>query len=209
MTIIKQDSRILFQGDSVTDCRRDRKEPAGLGSGYPLIVASMFPALFPNHGVEFINRGIGGNRAKDLINRWQTDCIDLKPDLLSIMIGINDTWRRYDAQDPTSTKQFAENYRQILKMTRENLDCEIILIEPYVLHVPADRLTWREDLDPKREVIRQLATEFKTRFIPMDELFAKAATQQSPAFWCPDGVHPSPAGHGLIAKAWLNEVQAL
>ncbi len=210
MTKIKPNSVVLFQGDSITDCGRNRNDINSLGTGYPLITAGMFSALYPEHGVKFINKAISGNRTKDLVSRWQKDCLDLKPDFVSLMIGINDVWRRYDrANDPTSVETFTENYRTILNLTRENLDAEIMIFEPYLLHTPADRLQWREDLDPKRQAVRQLAAEFKTIFIPMDKIFQTAATKQEPSFWCPDGVHPAPAGHGLIAKAWLEAIKAL
>lgn len=209
MSLLKPNYTVLFQGDSITDCDRNRQDPNSLGNGYPLVVASLFPALYPEYALKFINRGISGNRTKDLLARWQEDCLDLKPDIISIMIGINDVWRRYDGNDPTSLDDFTNNYRQLLTITRQNSQAKIIILEPYVLHVPEDRLTWREDLDPKREVVKALAGEFDARFIPMDSIFQAASQSQAPEFWCPDGVHPAPAGHGLIAKAWLETVKAL
>lgn len=209
MTIIKPNSTVLFQGDSITDCNRDRNDLNHLGVGYPLLVASFFSALYPELNVNFINKGISGNLSRDLVNRWENDCLELKPDFISIMIGINDVWRRYDAANhQTSIEEFSSNYRKILTMTRENLDADILLLEPYVLHTPADRLEWRVDLDPKREAVRNLAQEFDCIFVPIDQMFQEAATKKEPSFWCPDGVHPAPAGHGLIANAWLKAVKA-
>lgn len=127
---------------------------------------------------------------------------------VSIYIGINDTWRRYDRDDLTSTELFAERYRQLIVQTKEQLNAKIILIEPFVLPVPEDRRNWREDLDSKIQAVRQLASEFQTLYVPLDGLFAAASAQTSPAYWAPDGVHPSPAGHALIADAWLKAVQA-
>jgi len=210
MTIIKPNSTVLFQGDSITDCGRDRSNPYSLGDGYPLLIASLFPALFPAHNVKFINRGISGNRTKHLVERWQADCIELKPDYVSIMIGINDVWHAFDKHiEPVSIEQFTANYRQILTAIREQLDAQILLMEPFVLHTPADRIQWRSDLDPKRVVVRKLAQEFEAIFIPIDEIFQAATDHQAPGYWCPDGVHPSPAGHGIIAKAWLEAVKAI
>ncbi|HHT36676.1 MAG: SGNH/GDSL hydrolase family protein [Candidatus Wallacebacter cryptica] len=209
MTIIKPNSTVLFQGDSITDCGRDRNDPDSLGRGYALMAAGMFSALYPEHKVKFINRGISGNRTEHLVARWQADCIDLQPDFVSIMIGINDVWHAYNKRIETvSIDQFTANYRHILNLTREHLDAEILLMEPYVLHIPEDRMLWREDLDPKREAVRKLAQEFDAIVIPMDEIF-QAVAADDPGFWCPDGVHPAPAGHGLIAKAWLEAVKAL
>lgn len=208
MTIIKPNSVVLFQGDSITDCGRNRKDLHSLGSGYPLIAAGLFSALYPKYNVRFINKGIGGNRVKDLAARWHQDCLDLQPDFVSVMIGINDVWRRYDANDVTSVSSFEKSLYQILKLTKDNLAADILLFEPYVLHTPPDRYSWREDLDPKRQAVRRLAQRFDAIFIPMDEIFQAAVIENTAEFWCPDGVHPSPAGHGLIAKAWLQAVES-
>lgn len=206
---IKQGDVVLFQGDSITDAGRNREAPGDLGKGYAFMAAALFGAAYPHLQVTFLNRGIGGNRTIDLLNRWQPDCIDLKPDWVSIYIGINDTWRRYDSNNPTSTEQFEANYRQLLVRTKEALnDAKLVLVEPFVLPVPEDRKTWREDLDPKIQVVRELAREFGALLVPLDGLFAQASTTAPAAYWAHDGVHPSPAGHALIAKAWLRTVGA-
>lgn len=208
-TIIKPNSTVLFQGDSITDCGRDRNDPHSLGRGYPLITAAMFSALYPEHNVKFLNRGISGNRTEHLVARWQEDCIDLKPDFVSIMIGINDVWHAFNKNIETVPhEQFADNYRTILQMIRDHLDAQILLMEPFVLHTSEDRALWRPDLDPKREIVKRLAQEFDAIFVPIDSIMQEAANKLGPGFWGPDGVHPSPAGHGLIAKSWLEVVGA-
>jgi acyl-CoA thioesterase I len=201
-------SLILFQGDSITDAGRSRQDPDDLGSGYSALVAAWYSALFPQKKVRFLNRGISGNRASDLRIRWDIDCLDLRPDWVSILIGINDTWRRYDSNDPTSTEDYRQNYRAILEATRK-VGARILILEPFVLPVPEDRRGWRVDLDPKIQVARDLAREFATVYIPLDGVFAAAAVEREPAFWLPDGVHPSQAGHALIAQTWLKAVQAI
>lgn len=207
---IRQGARILFQGDSITDCGRDHQVPGSLGNGYVHMLAGMLAGLHPALGAECLNRGISGNRTGDLLNRWDKDCLDLKPDVLSIMIGINDVWRRYDRKMPTDAATYRDNYRLLLERTREALpSLQLILLEPFLLPVPEDRIQWREDLDPKIDAVRHLAREYKAMFVPLDGFFAAASMHQPPAFWAPDGVHPSPAGHGLIAKAWLEAVGAL
>lgn len=203
MSRLQQGDVVLFQGDSITDCGRDRNNPESLGGGYPLLVDSLFGMKYPELGVKFLNRGIGGNRVVDLNERWQEDCLDLKPTWVSIYIGINDCWRRYDSGDPTSTEDFKAGYRRLIERTKEALDASLILIEPFVLPYPEDRKAWREDLDPKIHAVRELAVEYNTLLVPLDGLFAAASARREAAFWAPDGVHPSPAGHGLIAKAWL------
>ena len=200
---------VLFQGDSITDAGRSRDNPAELGRGYANVVAAWFGMLHPELQVRFLNRGISGNRAVDLRARWQADCLDLKPDWVSILIGINDTWRRYDRNDPTAAADYASAYREILERTRDAARARLILLEPFVLPHPADRQAWREDLDPKIAAGRDLAREFGAIYIPLDGLFAAATTRREPAFWAADGVHPSQAGHAFIAHAWLQAVEAL
>lgn len=210
--LIEPQATVLFQGDSITDAGRSREDDGDLGRGYAAMVAAWFSALYPAHEIRFINRGISGNRARDLRARWQEDCLDLNPTWISILIGINDTWRRYDADDPTSTEAYAADYRAILEAigsTQDRRQRCLIILEPFVLAVPEDRAAWRIDLDPKITVARTLAREFGALYVPLDGLFAAAATQREMAFWLPDGVHPSPAGHALIAQAWLRAVRAI
>ncbi|MEJ5197522.1 MAG: SGNH/GDSL hydrolase family protein [Anaerolineae bacterium] len=208
-TLIEDNALVLFQGDSITDAGRNYADPADLGTGYAMLVAAWFSAAYPEKRVRFLNRGISGNRVRDLRQRWQRDCLDLRPTWVSILIGINDTWRRYDSGDPTSAEAFERDYRAILTATRDRLAARLIICEPFLLPVPDDRIAWREDLDPKIAAVRRLAREFDALYIPLDGLFAAAATRREPAFWLPDGVHPTPAGHALTAQAWLRTVRAL
>ena len=136
--MLKDEAVILFQGDSVTDAGRSREDDAQLGLGYPRLVSSLLSASYPELGLQFINRGISGNRVRDLKARWSEDCLELKPDILTILIGINDCWRRYDREDPTSPEQYEEDYRWILTQTQERTAAQIILLEPFVLPYPPD-----------------------------------------------------------------------
>jgi len=206
-SLIKNNSIVLFQGDSITDAGRSRTNDNDLGHGYPFIIASLFSAKYPEKNVKFINRGISGNRVKDLKARWKEDCLDIKPDWVSILIGINDCWRRYDRNDPTSVEDFENGYRDILTRTANETNARLILCEPFVLPVPEDRKAWREDLDPKIHVVRQLAREFNAIYIPLDGIFAAASVKREPAFWAADGVHPTSAGHALIAMEWLKAIE--
>lgn len=200
---LKQDDVILFQGDSITDAGRDYSNYYSLGHGYPLLIAGRLGHRYPEKNLKLLNRGISGNRAVDLQERWNEDCLALKPTVVSIYIGINDTWRRYDNGMTTTSQQFESSYRDLLERTTKSLDARLVLIEPFVLPHPEDRKGWREDLDPKIQVVRQLAREFGALLVPLDGLFAAACSKAEPAFWAGDGVHPSPAGHELIADAWL------
>jgi acyl-CoA thioesterase-1 len=199
-------NRIIFQGDSVTDCDRDRGDYHSLGSGYPSLIASYLWAHYPHLQLTILNRGVSGDRVYDLCRRWQPDCLELEPDWVSILVGINDTWRRYDSGMISSIDEFQAAYRQLLVQTIEHTEASLILCDPFVLNHPADRLAWREDLNPRIEVVRQLAREFSAVYVPLDGIMAAACTKAEPAFWAADGVHPTLAGHGLIAKAWLQAI---
>jgi len=206
--IIEDNAVVLFQGDSITDVGRSRVNDGELGQGYAAMAAAWFSALYPEKRVRFMNRGISGNRVKDLRARWQRDCLDLKPTWVSVMIGVNDTWRRYDSHDPTSTEAYEHDYRTILTDVRDKLNARLIVVEPFLLPTPPDREAWRVDLDPKIAVARKLAREFGAVFVPLDSVFAEAATHREMAFWLSDGVHPTAAGHALIAQAWLRAISA-
>ncbi|BBH24214.1 lipase [Paenibacillus baekrokdamisoli] len=208
MTLIDNKAVVLFQGDSITDAGRNRDNGADLGPGYVNLIASLFANKHDDKGVSFLNRGVSGDRVVDLERRWQADCLDLKPTWVSIYIGINDTWRRYDSNNPLSVEDYTNTYRKLIQQTKNQLNAKFILVEPFVLPVNEQQKTWREDLDPKIQAVRELANEFKTLYVPLDGLFAAAATKTGPEYWAPDGVHPSAAGNALIANAWLQAVKA-
>ena len=180
---ISAGATVLFQGDSVTDAGRARALPDSLGAGYPLLVASWFSAAFPERGARFLNRGVGGDRVVNLLERWERDCLTLRPDVLSILIGVNETWRAFDAGDPTPATVFERQYREPLERTRAALPAtRIALMEPFVLPFPPDREAWRVDLDPKIQAVRRLARDFGCALVPLDGLFAEAVTRREPAF---------------------------
>jgi lysophospholipase L1-like esterase len=207
LIMIQEGSLILFQGDSVTDCGRSRENDSILGGGYANMVSASLSATYPEKKYRFLNRGISGNRVQDLRGRWADDCIELKPDVVSILIGINDTWRKFDRNDPTSTLKYREDYYYILSQIREKLNAKIILCEPFLLPVHEEqKVLWREDLDPKIHVVRELAREFNAIYVPFDGMFASAACKRELEFWAPDGVHPTQAGHALMSKKWIDTV---
>jgi len=126
--------------------------------------------------------------------------------VLTILIGINDTWRRFDSNVISKPEDFKACYKRILDKTLEKLSPTLVLMDPFVLPVPEDRRMWREDLDARINIVRELAKEYKAFYVPLDGLFHQAAATTPYEYWCPDGVHPTLAGHGLIAKAWLETV---
>ncbi|MET7967066.1 SGNH/GDSL hydrolase family protein [Micromonospora sp. NPDC005305] len=204
MTVeVPRGGRVLFIGDSITDAGRDRSCGDDLGTGYAMMASAWFTARHPGHRATFLNRGISGDRVRDLRARWEGDCLALAPQVVSVLIGINDTWRRYTRDDPTSADDFARDYRHLLEATRP-LGARLVLVEPFVVPLDDAQHAWREDLDPKVEVVRSLAAEFDATLVAVDELFQAAGVDGR--VWTRDGVHPTPFGHALIAQAWLRAV---
>lgn len=196
MLTIHSGARVLFDGDSVTDCGRDRQDRHSL-SGYNDKIARNAHA-----GVEFFNRGISGDRSKDLLARIESDLRDTKPDVVSILIGINDTWRRYDENDPTTALAYEQNMRGILKTVRA-FGAKIILLEPFLLPTLERFQIFREDLDFKIDAARKLAREFADAYVPLDGLFAEETLATEPALLSFDSVHPTELGNEKIARWWL------
>jgi len=202
-----KNATVLFQGDSITDCGRSFEDYQYLGGGYVAMVRDLLNYQCPHLNLKFINRGISGNRVADLQERWESDCIDLKPDVLSVLIGVNDTWRRYDSNLVTTADEYYLRYKDLLTQVRQKLpNTAIVLLEPFLLPVNERIEGFYDDLDDKIKKVRKLATEFGATYIPLDGLFAQAATIREPAFWSGDGVHPSSAGHMLIAQNWVKTI---
>lgn len=190
----------LFQGDSITDSGRKSNHNESLGDGYVMMTAAWLSALHPEKNLKFFNRGVGGNRVRALRDRWKKDCLDLRPNLVSILIGVNDIhWK------PTSQESFKSDYANILEQTRQ-LKCQIVLLEPFLVDSKGNFLKLRRELNKKIEVIRELSREFETKLIPLNDIFVEACAKRAPSFWALDGVHPTLAGHALIAQSWIKGV---
>lgn len=194
---------IVFIGDSITDAGRREDEDGHLGGGYVRLVAAELAARGDDRAV--INTGISGDRVVDLLARWEADALAHEPELLSIYVGVNDTWRRYDAGDPTSAEAFDAAYRGLLEAAQERLAPQLILIEPFVVPVTSEQKRWgSEDLDAKRAIVANLAAEYGAAFVPLQSILEDAAAQNGgAAAIAADGVHPTPLGSSLIAGAWL------
>ena len=213
---MKETKVILFQGDSITDAGRNREQQGvvngpygGTGYGYPLFASARLLADHPQAGLQFYNLGISGNRVVDLYARWKIDALNLKPDLLSIYIGVNDLWHEKMRQNGVEPVRFEQVYRMLLEWTLQELpEIQLILIEPYVLPCGTVEESWLPEIAEYQKVVRKLAAEFKTGFIPTQEIFNKAAeTAPSMEYLTADGVHPTPAGHQLLADAWIAEAR--
>jgi acyl-CoA thioesterase I len=211
MPIISPDSLILFIGDSITEWGRNRDVPTDLGSGFARMAAAWFSALYPTLNARFLNRGIGGNRITDLVKRWQTDCLDLKPNWITIMIGINDSGHYFNGAEEIPAPVYEAHYRYLLDSARQASGAQFILMEPFYL--PADPNTpgaqaMSADLSRRIEVVDHLAEEYQATLVPLDRIFHAALSQREPTYWSPDGIHCSHAGEGLIAQSWMAAISS-
>jgi lysophospholipase L1-like esterase len=210
---LKPSSVVLFQGDSITDAGRNRgaeraNDGSGLGQGYPLFLAAALLADHPKAQLKVHNRGISGNRVPDLAARWQKDALDLKPAVLSILVGVNDIWHKLNGNYKGTVADYETGYRELLKRTLEALpEVRIVICEPFVLRCGAINDRWFPEFDERRAVAKKLAEEFKLTFVPFQAMFDEAAKLAPPAYWAGDGVHPTLAGHALMAKTWRKVVK--
>jgi lysophospholipase L1-like esterase len=189
---------LVFAGDSITDSGRDRDDAASLGDGYVSLIAQ----AVADRGETVVNKGISGNRAVDLESRWD-DILAARPDVLTVYIGVNDMWRRFDADDPTSAEDFEATVAGLLQAARDAGVERILLIEPYFVPVRDDQVSWLDDLNPKRDAVRRLAERFDATLVELHDTVTAAAAEHGASAIVPDGVHPTPQGSAIIADAWL------
>ena len=197
--------KILFQGDSITDAGRDRSDPHELGQGYPKYAAENIREAFPDLDLEFVNLGVSGDQTRDLVARLEKDFIEVDPDVVSILIGINDVWHRAETKEWLSNEQFEANYRTVLEALKTRTHAKILMIEPFLIPVP-DKEFFREDLDPKIQIVRKLAREYADSYLPMDGLFAAGYIGTEPTVYAADGVHPTEEGSRFIGDYYLEAI---
>lgn len=206
-------AKILFQGDSITDVGRSRTDDNNRGMGYPLFVTAELG--FENPGeYEFINRGISGNRSIDLLARVKADFINVAPDYISILIGVNDVWHEIGAKNGVSCEKFERNLTLLFDEIFEALPgVKIMMLEPFVLKGPATEAAWDEfksETALRAEAVKRLCKKYGMKFIPLQDKFDEACKKAPETYWASDGVHPTPYGHELIANAWVeafNEIK--
>jgi len=197
---------ILFEGDSITDCDRNYKSIGSLGQGYVMMISSWFSAMYPEKNVRFVNRGRKGDRVRELKARFQKDLFESKPDIVSILIGINDVLRKDIWNRPTALESFEKDYRQILEQIRSKKNAKPVMIQPFLLDSAERYVYLKKELDVLLKVMGKLSEEFESVLIPLDSIFSEASTKRASYFWASDGVHPTLPGHALIALSWLRIV---
>lgn len=208
---LKKNAVILFQGDSITDAGRDRTDvncnsQGQLGYGYPLFTAAGLLAKYADKQLRIYNKGISGNKVFQLRDRWEIDCLSLMPDVVSILIGVNDYWHTLTHGYKGTAKSYEDDYRALLEYTREKLpNTQLVIGEPFVLKGGSaiDLDKWFPLFDEYRAAARRLAGEFDAVFVPYQAGF-DAAMKLAPArYWSADGVHPDLPGRQLMGNLWL------
>lgn len=210
---IDKTTTVLFQGDSITDGGRwlDKDWNHVLGQGYAYIISSQLWYQHVDRSMMFYNRGLSGNTVLDLQARWQTDTIDLKPDILSILVGVNDVYGVINNKKPRTINEFRADYQSLLEQTKAELpDTRIVICEPFILavgQVKDNFERWQNEMKPRQAIVKEMALKFNTIYIPLQQLFLSACKKAPADYWVWDGMHPMPAGHQLIAQEWIKAVR--
>ncbi len=211
---IGQNNTILFQGDSITDSGRKKEDmnpnnPSALGSGYAMIAGSELLFKYPEKSLKVYNKGISGNKVYQLAERWDADCLNLKPDVLSILIGVNDYWHKHDGHYNGTADVYRNDFKALLERTKKALpNVKLIICEPFAVpDVKAVDKTWYPEFPEYQKAAREMAQAFDAAFIPFQSVFDKAVKAAPGAYWTGDGVHPSLAGAQLMAHAWGEAVK--
>ena len=212
--------KILFQGDSITDGNRYKSNAWDknhqIGHSYVYIITGLLGMKYPEKRYEFINKGISGNQATNLLVRWENDCLALEPDVLSILVGVNDCLFASSAgKSDLSAAKYEENYRKLLTLAKEkNPDLKIILLEPFAdignqQGVATSATIRAAILRSEQKIVKKLAKEFDAIFVPLQEAFDTAMQTREASYWIWDGTHPTEAGHALIAREWLKATKGI
>ena len=207
---------IVFQGDSITDAGRDRENQdanntRSLGNGYAGLIAAQLLGQHPQKDWQCYNRGISGNKVFQLAERWKEDCLDLEPDVLSILIGVNDFWHTLSSSYKGTVEVYEQDYRTLLDLTKQALpDVKLIIGEPFaVAGGRAITNEWHSAFDAYRVAAKSIAKDYDAAWIPYQTIFDKALAEAPVEYWCPDGVHPAIPGNYLMAQAWLKAFEKI
>lgn len=211
---IQKDHIILFQGDSITDSGRNREDTGfnnqrNLGSGYPLLAGATLLNEYAGLNLKIYNKGISGNKVFQLAERWEMDCLEIKPDILSILIGVNDIWHKLQGRYDGTPEIYRKDYIALLERTKKALpDLKLIICEPFgVRGVKAVDDSWYPEFYEYQKAAKEITEMFDATFIPFQSIYDEAQKKAPGSYWTGDGVHPTLAGAQLMAQAWLNAVE--
>ncbi len=200
---INKDSIVVFWGDSITCGNRIMDDENSLGDGYVFFIDTYFKSIYPNYSIKFINEGVIGDGVLDLKNRLNNQIIDLKPDIVTILIGANDIWNKYYGDVYLNEEEFFFHYDDIVSDLVSNNVKKIVLMEPFLISVNNDISSWRKELYTKIDIVRRLAKKYNCIYIPLDSIFGELCTTTDPHYWSSDGIHPNIKGHFIIARTWI------
>lgn len=197
--------KIVFFGDSITESGRNLLDPNDLGAGYVKIAAGKLRLLYPDTPIEFVNRGVGGDRTAELLARVQEDVVQENPDMVVLQVGINDVWCRFSLGEVVTPEQFRSNYEGIVKAVKST-GAKLFIIEPYVLNM-GDKQRFRPFLNKFLAVVREIAAKEADALIPVDEIFTGVTQDIDPSQFSTDGVHPTHRGCRYIADLFIKEAK--
>jgi len=209
---IEPSETILFIGDSITDAGREKQsgypnDPTSLGEGFAKMAAGQILLRHPSRRLRIFNRGISGNKITDLADRWQTDCLDLEPTLLNILIGVNDTWHAKGGGAGVPLVKFETIYKQLLDQTKQTLpSIKLVLCQPFALPIGAVDETWYPEFTERQAIVTKLAEQYGASYVPFQSMFDELVNRIEASYWMSDGVHPTLAGHTAMAGYWLDTV---
>ena len=197
--------KIVFFGDSITDCDRDRSDDSSLGNGYVKVLADKLRPIYPDMDIELVNKGVSGNEVCDLLARVQRDVIDLKPDAVVIMIGINNTIHQFKYGKELNFKQFERDLKQLISLLKE-AGIVVIFLEPFLLPAP-DKMRMRPLFDKELAIIHRVCAEACDEFVAYDEMFNGLCESHLYTEYSEDGVHPTFKGSNLIANTSIKAIR--
>jgi lysophospholipase L1-like esterase len=212
---LTNDNIILFQGDSITDAGRNRNDNSfnstgALGAGYPMLAGAELLEKYASLKLKVFNKGVSGNKVFQLAERWDADCLSIKPDILSILIGVNDIWHKLEGNYNGTVDIYRHDYIALLERTKKALpNVKLIICEPFAVPgIKAVDDRWYPEFYGYQKTAREIATQFNATFIPYQKIYDKAIKRAPGAYWTGDGVHPTLAGAQLMAQAWVTAVKA-
>ena len=197
--------KIVFEGDSITDAGRDRSNPHDMGEGYPRFASAMLQDSYPDTEFEFINMGISGDRTEQLVARVE-ELVAHEPDIVVLLIGVNDVWVRYTQGLVVTDEAFEQNYRTVLSAIKEKTAAKILMLQPFLLNVD-DKESMRGELFKKQAICQALADEYADAYVALDDLLR--SQPEDPEVYAYDGVHPTADGACLIGEACLHAMDAM